>query len=36
MINKNDKKRISCNSVLSLKKVRDLKEMEVSRIPKWI
>jgi hypothetical protein len=36
MIIENDKKRISCNSVLSLKKVRDLKEMEVSRIPRWI
>jgi hypothetical protein len=36
MINENDKKKISCNSVLSLKKVRDLKEMELSRTPRWI
>jgi hypothetical protein len=35
MLHENDKKRISCNSVLRLKKVRELKEMEVSRIPRW-
>jgi hypothetical protein len=32
MFYENNKKKVSCNSVLYLKKVRELKEMEVSII----